>query len=118
MNSTFSEAVDTAAPQTFTMISYGIIDCRLKGIYKNLNKGKNERAAEIINDTIRSIKGAKESECDPKFVDYVLCQLYMMLLDIGFKRPQEAHVRLRNMHYEIYNICDERPSFGMEMEVF
>jgi hypothetical protein len=91
-------------PTTFTMISYAIIDCRLKGIYKAINKQQYDRASDIINDTIRSIKAAVENECDPKFVEYVICQLYMMLLDIAFNRKQDVHSKVRDLHYQIYNI--------------
>lgn len=93
------------AQSVLPVVSYAVIDCRLSSIYRYLSNKNVSMATHIINDTITAIKHAKVFECDNKFIDHVVTQLYMMLLDIAFHREQDVHCRVRDMHYKIVNLC-------------
>lgn len=93
------------------VVSFDVLDCRLKGIYNLMRKDNIPKAITVINQTIRSINNAKKAECPRQFVNFFVEQLYSILIDIAFKRIPDAHNRIRDLHYTIMDIlipvCDE-----------
>lgn len=92
------------APVSFTMVSYAVLDCRFKGIYRLIALQKYAKASIVINDTLRSIKNAAVCECAPKFMDFVISELYRMLIDLAFHRYDSLHEHIRMLHYTVLEI--------------
>ena len=97
-------AATTATPTqtpTLALVNMAVIDCRLGSIYRNLAKQEIDKTIHIINDTIKSINNAIEWDCESKFVNYVLSELYLTLISIAFGRIHDAHNKIRDLHYKI-----------------
>jgi hypothetical protein len=86
-------------------ITLAYIDNNLKLIYSLINKGDPNDAIKVINETMMKIKCAREYRCSPKFIDYIMTQMYLMLTDISFRRIDNLHCRVRDVHYSILDIC-------------
>ena len=92
------------ATKSFTMISYGILDCRFTGLYKMLQRGQYQKMINVINETLYSIRTAVETECTKTFMDFIISQLYLMLVDMAFRRYDNVHERIRDIHFLIMDI--------------
>lgn len=86
---------------TFTMVDETIIDCRLHGIYSNICKGNIDKAVLVINETIRSVQRAQQVDCEKEFVNHLVNELYLMLVNIAMGRIHAAHDKIRNLHYSL-----------------
>ena len=99
-----SEHFAAKHPQTFTLVNYAILDCRLTGLYKLMCRGNYTKVVAVLNDTLRSIRGAVSCQCTSKFMDFIITQLYHMLVDMAFRRYSAVHERLRDVHFIIVDI--------------
>ena len=90
--------------KSFKIVSYDALDCRLRGIYNLISKNNLSKAAEVINDTIRTVNTAESSECCRAFLNYFVDNMYRILIDIARKQMDNVHNRLRDVHYMIIDI--------------
>lgn len=90
-----------SSPIPITLITLGVIDCRLGSIYRNLAKQEIDKTVFLLNDTIKTIQNAVEWDCERPFVDHVVSQLYLSLINIAFGRVNDAHNKIRDLHYKI-----------------
>lgn len=86
---------------SITLINPAVIDCRLGSIYRNLAKNNIDNTVFLLNDTIKIIQGATEYDCNERFVNYVVDELYRSLINVAFGRYHMAHDKIRDLHYEI-----------------
>lgn len=82
-------------------ISDATLDNRVRGIYKKLLKNDVVLAHVMVNDTIWTLNNAEHESIET--VKYAIPVMYKVLLDLSLNRIDEAHNKLREVHYHIYN---------------
>lgn len=84
-------------------INERIINCRLTGLYKALNKRDYDRTSDLIADTINMIKIAEVVDIDAPLYSKINDDFYRIAVDFAFKLYHSVHNRIRDMHYYIIN---------------
>jgi hypothetical protein len=103
ISAAMESAFTSVPPLRLMLVSDAIIDCRVRGLYNLLRKGKYYHTRLLLNDTIRELQTADEYECDPAFLQHVVDEMYRALVDMSFRKYMSVHNRLRDLHYEIFN---------------
>ena len=82
-------------------INEGIVNSRLKGLYKSLLNNDYDRTKFLVEDTINMIKTTTEIDIDKELYNKILDELYQMILELVFKKYNSVHDRIRDLHYLI-----------------
>lgn len=86
---------------TYTYVSNESIDGQLKVIYKLMINDNYNGASKTIKSIISNINFAYIYKCNKKLLSNIIDESYRALIDMTFKRYENAHDRIRNMHYMI-----------------
>ena len=102
-----------------TTINYfheAVLDCRVRGIYGLLLTQRYKEATSVINDTMRSLRGPTPHLPTPVAL-MAFTHLSKCLIDIAFKRYNNAHDEIRQVHYKLDQPVNEdcADPFGAEL---
>lgn len=91
-----------------TYVNDAVISRRLWGIYSKILRRDIANAKILLNDTIRTLSYA-ETE-NPEISSACIDALYRVLVDLAFKRVDEAHSKLRDLYYNIEEPYMQQPA--------
>lgn len=77
-----------------------IVDCRLKGIYRQIYLQKYKKASDNISQMIMYLKTV-DIEMNKIIYNEVIDTFYHMLVEMAFKKYNSVHNRARDLHYKI-----------------
>jgi hypothetical protein len=83
-----------------------IINQRICTIYKSIKNEKYKRAYALIDDTLNTLKNAKELFMDSMLVDRIMNDFFKMTFELAFQKFNAAHNRLRDLHYFIISLSN------------
>jgi hypothetical protein len=82
-------------------INEGIVNSRLKGLYKSILNNDYDRTKFLVEDTINMIKTTTEIDIDKELYNKIIDELYQMIMELIFKKYNSVHDRIRDLHYLI-----------------
>ena len=82
-------------------VNTGILDARIRGIYRHLLRMNYALVKDLLNDTIYILNTATLE--DPRLASMFIPFLYKSLIELALKRYNNVHNILREMHYFIVN---------------
>jgi len=80
-----------------------IVDCRLRGIYCQIRHQKYQKAKDLISQMIMYLKNI-DVNIEKELYNEIIEEFYHMSVEMAFKKYNNVHDRVRNLHYKIrYN---------------
>lgn len=82
-------------------VDEAVVDCRVRGMYKQVMRGQYDKVVANAKDTLLVLRTAKELDMDVKLYGKLVDNLYKVRLDFVAGDYQKMHNRIRDMHYAI-----------------
>jgi hypothetical protein len=89
---------------TLAYVDDAIIDCRLRGMYNALHKGRYDKVCESAWDTLLVLQNAQEVDMELGLTKRVMEDLCCLCVDLAMRNYDDAHERIRSLHYDIMNM--------------
>lgn len=102
-SSSTSAFVPFANINNFEYITLGVIDSRIKGLYKLLLREQYDKLHLSINDMFVNLIRVKEFDFDRKMYNIIYTEFARMKVEASLRKYQSVHNRLRDLHYLIEN---------------
>jgi hypothetical protein len=77
-----------------------VVDCRLRGIYRQLKRNAYNKAMNNVISIISDFRKA-DIDMDKNLAEHVMTELLRIRIAMAFKRYQDAHNRVRDLHYKL-----------------
>lgn len=96
---TYSPFAPFANLVIFEYMDTTTIGCRIRGIYSLMLRGNFSKAAWNINEVIINLRRAKEIDMDSATYNKIFDEFCHMRILFATKKYNDAHNRLRDLHY-------------------
>ncbi len=85
----------------FAYVDEGVIDCRIRGMYKQVMLQQYDKVVANAKDTLLVLRTAQELDMDVRLYGKLVDNLYKVRLDFVAGDYEKMHNRVRDMHYAI-----------------
>ncbi len=85
----------------YTCITNEILHGQMRVVSSLFMEKKYMPAKKVLNDILSSIRHAYIIECDKNRLSNIIDETYRTLIDIAFRRYNDAHNRVKDMLWKI-----------------